>query len=145
VPDSLEERRAQLAISVFSRQRPTQSCGEGHHVLEKSSDPGSPVSLADVYEWIDVNMRVPGVAEDDSLHFPFAERLSHAPYVVGQLRRRHRSILDELHGRHALDRGEDWTCRVAQLPEIVFALRCQSHVDMLRSCRLEGRGQLLGF
>ena len=63
----------------------------------KALDVVSPAWAAHVDERIDVDVRVAGVAEDHAPHASRGESGSHPTHIIGESRRRHRSVLDELH------------------------------------------------
>src|SRR5207237_6962728 len=115
----VEKRRAKSAVAVFARESPRESTRQSDDLFKKAFNLFSPVRSAHVDQRIDVNVRVARVTEDDSPHSPRIERCPHATHIVGEASRRHRTILDELHRFEIwIERREDWTGRVAKLPNL---------------------------
>jgi hypothetical protein len=96
-PHARQQRRAQPAVAMLSRQRPAELGDERGHLVEQRFGARPPAGDASVDEGIDVDVRVAGVAEDDAADRLTVQRGAHAAHVLGKPVRRHAAVLDQLH------------------------------------------------
>ena len=83
---------------MLASKSPAQPGDEIRHFEENLLDAVTPITSTHVQQWIDVNVRVAGVPEDDTCRIGPFESSSDSAHVRGQFARWHRRVLDELHG-----------------------------------------------
>jgi len=133
-PDGAEQRRAKSSVAMLACERSAKLGGQRDDVVQNAAHPRPPVRLSDVDEGIHMDVRIARVPEDHAARFVRPENCADAAHIGGEIRRRNRAVLDELHrAKIRIEPGEDRTGGVSQLPKLRLGRAIERHASRRRA------------